>query len=200
MGNLDIVKNAVADQVRDLMRSKTIDKISVTEICEKTGLNRRNFYRYFQDKYEVVDWIYFHDVLVNTERFDGWSFWDYWPKIAHDLYNDPDFYRNAFSYRGQNSFRDYCIKHLTALLDPDYKKAFPSEEAEKFYFEHICNDSFDAFVIWLSGKPPMPVDQFVQYFESIMESTSRLHIELIERATPKPENPQIYTTPEPSKK
>ena len=55
MANIDIVKNAVAEGTKDLMRSKTIDNISVNEICEKTGLKRRNFYRYFRDKYEVVE-------------------------------------------------------------------------------------------------------------------------------------------------
>lgn len=200
MGNLDIVKNAIANGVKDLMRTKTIDKISVTEICQKTGLNRRNFYRYFQDKYEVVDWIYFHDVLINTEHYEGWSFWDYWPKIARDMRNDPDFYRNAFAYRGQNSFRDYCIKHLTAILDPDYKKAFPDKNAETFFLEHVCNDAFDAFVIWLSEKDPMPADQYAKYFQTIMENFSKMTIELIERATPGHDHPHGYATPEPAKK
>ena len=61
LANNDIIKEAVADGMRELMRHKTIDHISVTEICEECNLNRRTFYRYFQDKYEVVDWIYYHD-------------------------------------------------------------------------------------------------------------------------------------------
>ena len=181
MANIDIVKNAVAEGTKDLMRSKTIDQISVHEICEKTGLNRRNFYRYFRDKYEVLEWIYYHDYLLNTEHFEGWSFWDYMPHIAQVLYSDQAFYRNAFLYTGQNSFRACVIRYLTGLLRKDYRPEFASDELFDFYLEHECNMGFDLFVLWLSQEQPMPPEQFVQLFRDLYYRPSKVNCALLER-------------------
>lgn len=200
MATMDIVKNAISNGMKELMREKAIDKISVNEICQKCSLNRRNFYRYFQDKYEVVDWIYYHDNLIRTEHYTGWSFWDYWPKIAQSMYEDPAFYRNAFQYTGQNSFREYCILHLYELLHPDYEDVFPSKKMEHFWVDHVCNASFDAFVLWLSEDPPMPAEEYAKKFEQAFVRISTIHIRLIERPNPVPDNPHQYNPAEPAKK
>ena len=38
-----------------LLQKETIDKISVTQICEEAGVNRSTFYNYFDDKYQLVE-------------------------------------------------------------------------------------------------------------------------------------------------
>ena len=48
MATQHIIKKAIGEGTRDLMRQKTVNEISVTEICEKVGISRRNFYRYFR--------------------------------------------------------------------------------------------------------------------------------------------------------
>ena len=200
MANLDIVKNAVAEGTKDLMRSKTIDQISVNEICEKTGLNRRNFYRYFRDKYEVVEWIYYHDYLLNTEHFEGWSLWDYMPHIARVLYADQAYYRNAFLYTGQNSFRACVIRYLSGLLRGDYRSEFSSEELFNFYLEHECNMGFDLFVLWLSEEQPMPPEDFVQLFRDLYYRPSKRNVQLLERQPQGREGFVPYEPVEPSRK
>jgi len=200
VANLDIVKSAIADGTKQLIREKTIDKITVTAICEKTGLNRRNFYRYFQDKYEVVDWIYFHDHIFVNERYEGWSFWDYFPRIAQSLYNDKRFYLNAFKDESQNCFRKYCINRLFEVLDPDFGRDFPSAELEHFYVEHVCNMAFDSFVIWLSAEPCMPPDEFVALFRQLFSKNAETQLRLLTRPPMERAEPKDYVPQEPAKK
>lgn len=200
MANLDIIKNAVAEGTKDLMREKTIDRISVSEICGKTGLNRRNFYRYFRDKYEVVEWIYYHDYLLNTQHFEGWSIWDYMPHIAAVLYSDRAFYLNAFLYTGQNSFRTCVIRYLSNILRKDYREEFPTEELFDFYVEHECNMAFDLFVLWLSEEPPRPPEDFVRLFREMFHRTALVHCRLLEREPRKKEGPVPFFPDEPSRK
>lgn len=146
MATQHIIKKAIGEGTRDLMRQKTVNEISVTEICEKVGISRRNFYWYFQDKYEVVQWIYYHDSLMEVKHYADWTIWDHFPHITETLYNDRAFYCNAFRYRGQNSFRDYCLIYLKEFIAPDYRAAFHDEQALDFFIDHICNMTFDAFV------------------------------------------------------
>lgn len=39
----------------ELMQQKTLDEITVTELCRRLKLPRRSFYRYFQDLEDVLD-------------------------------------------------------------------------------------------------------------------------------------------------
>lgn len=200
MANLDIIKNAVAEGTKELMRSKALDEITVTEICEKVSLSRRNFYRYFRDKYEVVQWIYYHDALVHSRHYEGWSIWDYMPRFTQTLYNDRKYYANAFRYHGQNSFRAYCIQYLSEILKRDYGADFPNEMTLRFYIEHICEMTFDAFVLWLSQEPCMTPEAFMELFSSLYLKNARTSIELITRHPLEPKNAVVFTPSEPAKK
>lgn len=70
-------ETVIVESTKDLMRKMTIDKISVTDICEHAGISRRNFYRYFVDKYKVIETIYHRDPVVNFELPADWTVWDY---------------------------------------------------------------------------------------------------------------------------
>ena len=200
MANQDIVKNAVAEATKELMRQKTIDRISVTEICERSGLKHRNFYRYYHDKYEVVEWIYYHDYLLNAEHFEGWSMWDYLPIMARIIYDDPQYYRNAFQYKGQNSFRDCCFQYLKELLRQDYRDCYDSEEDFVFMAEHEVNLAFDNFVRWLSADPILPPDEFLKQHRKLFYATSRMHCALLEREPPPAVRGVPFAPEEPSRK
>lgn len=116
------------------------------------------------------------------------------------MYEDPAFYRNAFKYYGQNSFRDFCIEHLGQLIHPDYKECFPNEHLEQMWTAHTCNTAFDFFIEWLSEDPPMPANQYAELFANIMRNTSETHVCLIDRETPQIHNITKYKANEPSKK
>lgn len=53
-----IMKLWIAKQMKDLMKTKTIDKIRVTDICKAAEIERSTFYYHFQDKYELVAWFF----------------------------------------------------------------------------------------------------------------------------------------------
>lgn len=195
-----IIKKAIGEGTKDLMRQKTVNEISVTEICEKVGISRRNFYRYFQDKYEVVQWIYYHDSLMEVKHYADWTIWDHFPHITETLYNDRAFYCNAFRYRGQNSFRDYCLIYLKEFIAPDYRAAFHDEQALDFFIDHICNMTFDAFVNWLSEDPCLPPEAFAERFTTAFQKASGISVELLTRAPGSTEAPVAFEPDEPSKK
>lgn len=48
-------KKVVQETVLDLLESKPINNITVTEVCKKADVNRTTFYRYYEDIYHCVD-------------------------------------------------------------------------------------------------------------------------------------------------
>ena len=47
-----------AECIKQLMNHQSLDKITVTDIVEMSGKTRQTFYRYFRDKYDLVNWYF----------------------------------------------------------------------------------------------------------------------------------------------
>lgn len=178
MGQKDITKRVLADSLKELMRKRTISKITVGDICEKAQVSRRNFYRHFLDKYELLNWSYYHSHLLNRVYHDDWVIWDYFPEICRILYEDREFYLNAYDDNGQNSFRQYCYEQLYPLIMRDFEDVFESEEFAKFYIGHVTNMVFDYFKIWLSQNPCMPPDEFADRVRRMAGILGKRHWEI----------------------
>lgn len=48
----------IVEALQDLARSMPFEEVAVTTVCREAGISRATFYRYFQDKYEVVQWLW----------------------------------------------------------------------------------------------------------------------------------------------
>lgn len=49
MADSYITKRALATSLRELMQEQPFDKISVSQICDGCGMNRKSFYYHFKD-------------------------------------------------------------------------------------------------------------------------------------------------------
>ena len=63
MADSNITKRALALALKELIKTHPIEKISVGNICDVCGMNRKSFYYHFQDKYELINWIYYTEFL-----------------------------------------------------------------------------------------------------------------------------------------
>jgi len=56
------IKAKIADTMYQLLHKKSIDKITVKEVAEMSGISRPTFYYHFQDIYNVLEWMIKHKV------------------------------------------------------------------------------------------------------------------------------------------
>ena len=61
------MKNELAESLRQLMLRSLFEKITIRQICERAGVIRATFYNYFDDKYDCLDWIVYHDMVEKNE-------------------------------------------------------------------------------------------------------------------------------------
>lgn len=167
-------KHVLADSMKELLRKKSIEKISTDEICRIAGVSRRNFYRHFSDKYDLLSWIYYMDFCVDNVHHEDWCIWDYFPAITAHLYSDRRFYANAFDFEGQNSFRSYCYDRLYPILHNDYGDCFETPEDEEFMLRHVVYTVFDSFVTWLRSEPCMPPDEYAAQLQEKAERFTKV--------------------------
>ncbi len=112
-----ITKRAIAQSIKELMKREDLRKISVAEIVQNCGINRQTFYYHFKDKYDLVNWIYYNEVvsaISSQKSFHDWN--DVMLEILNIMKREKCFYRNALNVTGQNAFQDYFFSLTKSLL------------------------------------------------------------------------------------
>lgn len=64
-------KDVISQSFKNLMEKKSFDKITISDISDEAKINRQTFYYHFHDKYELLNTIFYNDVIV--ELIDGFS-------------------------------------------------------------------------------------------------------------------------------
>lgn len=96
------MKDLLAEGLFLLMKEKSFEKITIKQICDKTGVIRGTFYHHFIDKYEALEYLVnnlFYDDIIEIEKND-----DKLKKIFEIVYEYQDFFIKGFKIEGQNSF------------------------------------------------------------------------------------------------
>ena len=117
MADSQITKNAIAESLKKLTKTTPFDKITVSDIASTCGINRQTFYYHFEDKYELLSWIYYKDAfapVMDNITFDNWD-----SKLA-DLFttmkDNQSFYTNTIKYT-DDYFQEYLIKMAETIFE-----------------------------------------------------------------------------------
>lgn len=72
----DITKRAMSAALKNLLKEKKLNKITVQDIADECGIKRQTFYYHFQDIYDLVEWTCIEDtekVLKENRTYDTWQ-------------------------------------------------------------------------------------------------------------------------------
>lgn len=172
----------LAESLIELLETKSLEKITIQNIADNCCLTRTTFYRYFKDKYELMNWIYYHEIQsFLDEHPDIFSWKDLLNVVAHFIKNNSVFFKNIIDYKGQNSFEDflfsygstYCINHILNFTN---EKELSSEDSisitiyiggtMKAFFEWIkrdCDTDSEIIAKIMSECMPHPL---MKYFKN----------------------------------
>ena len=68
-------KEKIAQALKILTARKSFHKITINDISGECGMTRENFYYHFRDKYDIVNWIIFKEIIdpiSEIEDFESW--------------------------------------------------------------------------------------------------------------------------------
>ncbi len=144
MGTLD-TKLLIADALVELCNEQPLKKVSISDIVERTGKNRKTFYYHFEDKDALIIWKFRYDLGLELQnRFPenilvykkgdedslvGFPYYitqksgvrsldhsKFFESFALVLENNRSFYRQALSEMGPSALRNYLYElYLPAL-------------------------------------------------------------------------------------
>ena len=109
----EITKELLAESFYELMLTHDFEKITIKMITDSSNVIRPTFYYYFQDKYDLLEWIMVKKIFENTDKLiDMGMEIEALKCIFVSIDKDRKFFTNAFKITGQNSFEEMLGEHV----------------------------------------------------------------------------------------
>jgi len=168
-------KKIIKDSFLELLESKEIDKITVSELCSKADINRATFYRYYIDIYDLLEKIgqelvdEFKEMLNN---YKDSSLKDVTKVYLTILKENKEITKIIFSNRKNiylfNDFFEYVyynyrIKHINII-----EKKNESDTIKPFVF--IFNGALGIVSYWIQNNFDEDIDKLSELIETISYS------------------------------
>ncbi len=109
MDRKTIMRKAISDALERLLtKANSFQDVTVQDILDECGLSRPTFYRYFSDKYDVVNWNYTYHVEELTGLYeDAASDEEMLRNFIRFFYDKRQYFSKVMEYLGQNSFYEH---------------------------------------------------------------------------------------------
>ena len=183
-------KRMLADSLKKAMKQKSFSKITVSEIIQDCGVNRKTFYYHFEDIYALLKWMFDEEAIEVVKHFD--LLVDYEEAICFIMnYVDENDYIISCAYNSigrEEMKRFFCADFLGIIttvinsaevnnrrtFDPEFK-----EYAAKFYTEAIAGMLID----WIQHKDKYDREKVIGYLTTII-ATALHSVALIDSQFP----------------
>lgn len=173
-----ITKKAIAAALKQVCNEKPFDKISIADITAACGLNRQTFYYHFQDKYELLSWIYYNENFAKITEDITFSNWE--EKMLQMLtimVGEKHFYMNTVREQ-EHTFESYLFEMSKALFIEaigrlDQEQQLTEEERAfdaEFYAYGICG----VILSWTRGGMRMEPELVAKRLRSLADTTERI--------------------------
>jgi len=170
-----VTRQNLIDSFWLLYCKKSIEKITVKEICDVAGYNRSTFYVYFKDAYEILAEIEEQTIIV--EDFKNIVIKNlFYGNLSHDHRKEAilklilEFFEKNKTYlpvllgeNGDPHFRQKVLKKLTPTVLSIYKKLSPQELMEVSYLmEYQSAAMLSMIAKWYANDKDLPTEQFLE--------------------------------------
>ena len=170
----DETMGRLGEALRELMRERPFDSISVIDIAGRAGVSRKTFYYHFSDKYALLNWVCYSECLRVRDQIFAGGLWDALLAIAKMMESDRRFFLEAMSDMGQNSFgryfSDMFYELLHDVLADGLRARNPREDGVAILLEGIVEAARRAIVLWLSRPEEPSAEEFVRFLRDGLEA------------------------------
>ena len=162
----------IADAMKRLLVKKPLEKIFVTEICREAEIERPTFYYHFQDKYDLMAWIFCQRTL-QTDVLSVESA----AAAMNGMRQDYIFYKRAWEDNSQSPMwaymHEYFVKRYTEIAGE--RSGVELDAQTMFSIRLYCYGTLGMTREWLMNDNITPAKTVVRMmFDSMPESLRRI--------------------------
>lgn len=113
----ELTKRALAVALKEVMKTKSFDKITIKDLTDFCSINRQTFYYHFVDINDLLQWIVYEDaknVLKNNKTAETWEK-GYLDILTH-LKDEKNFVSNLYHSLSLSELQSYLYKITYDLM------------------------------------------------------------------------------------
>ena len=164
---------ALAESLKSLMMRMPFEKITIKDITDEANVIRTTFYNHFQDKYDLLDWIFYeYYIKPSNQLIENNMLQEAFLLMIRNMEKDKDFFLKAVrSDRGSlydvmfRSYRD-AVQKVLQSLNLDLKAVNPLF-TEKLVAEYYANTITFAVTKWMELDMAIPSDDVADLFRKL---------------------------------
>lgn len=147
-------KQILAENLKVLMSTKPIDKITVVELVELSSVNRQTFYYHFQDIYDLLGYIYRSEAIDTIDAFRSLKTWkDGLNYIFKYVSDNRGFCINTYRSLAREHMEEFLSEIIFQLLKPVFEEINPdlNEDEELFILNFYTSALIGVLFSWLKS-------------------------------------------------
>lgn len=181
-------KNAIRLAFIQLLNERSLDKISIKDIAEKSAVNRNTFYYYYADIFALVEDILqleAQDFQAKMRRYDSWqdAFRD---ATAFAAQNKRAVY-HLYNSGNQEIIRRYYHKVILAAMTSyirDQAEGLEADEADIMVLSEFYSAALSGLTaLWLQNGMKYDVDAYIDHLGKLLDGNIRHSLEQCCRTT-----------------
>ena len=170
-------KKSLAESLKKTMKTKVFSKITVSEIINDCGVNRKTFYYHFEDIYALLKWMFEEEAIEVVKHFDLLVNYEEAIRFVMNYVDENDYIIScAYDSIGRDEMKrffyadfmgvvtsviDAAEANFDKKIDPDLKNY-----VAKFYTEAISGMLID----WAKEKDKSDREKIVGYLTAIIDT------------------------------
>ncbi len=171
----ELTKDLLTSSFKELIMQVPFEKLTIKMITDGAGVIRPTFYKHFQDKYEVLEWILKKNIKDNIQvLIDNNMEEDIFRLLCSCLEKERAFYKKLYAIEGPNSFEELMYQYIfdlfSGLLDkypmksPDKLAILSKDAVARFYTFGLT----DSLKYWIVHDTDCTSDQLTEAYNYII--------------------------------
>ena len=166
-------KEIFAETLLALAKKEPLERVTVKQIVEESGLSLQTFYNHFHDKDELVIWIHRQvgdRTLARIEKGD-YSFHELTEDVIRVYVENAGYIHTGFGAGMENRYVELSAEIVYKLLAAIIRRrSGPTELTEEmdFYLRMYITTGLHVFSEWSRRNRGIPAERLVYYLEQGM--------------------------------
>lgn len=157
------IKELVAGTMLELVKRQTLESITIKDILEASKISRQTFYNHFQDKDDLIHYIYDHIIIPNFNEADAkLNFYGALLVAFENMKNHHTFMKQACIMEGQNCLKDHIFEHCRDFDLKWHQELYgdaPMPDELVFATIYHATASSSMTLSWVLANMPVPCEE-----------------------------------------
>lgn len=174
--------HVIREALFELLETKSLDEITVVDVCSKADVNRGTFYKYFRDVpdlYDKTENFLIDEIFSSTEKSNTSDFQNQFmfKEILDTLADNKEFtyisQNQIYSERLAQKLLTYFVPHLHHMLELKCPNA--SKQNSDLLLEYILGGCIRVVSYWMRGGLQISVDEINKELTTMITHTLSMY-------------------------